>query len=135
MSSHGNRLLRPSGGTPPPDSARVQGDQLLFLAPLAHEAALRHQAEFPDEVERYGPAGFAWCVHDLQYVLGWAARDATSPGLLEQELAWLTRLLRARGYDIRRLARSLELLGDVVAERHPAADDLARRLRAAANGV
>src|SRR3954452_10617846 len=93
MSSRGKRLLKPSGGTTPADSARGQGGQLLFLAPLAHEAALRHQAEFPDEAARYGPAGSAWCVHNLQYVLAWAARDETSPGLLERELAWLTRLL------------------------------------------
>ena len=132
MSSPAKRLEPPSGGTPPPDTIRLSGGQPLFLAPLAYEAAQRHHAEFPDELGRYGPAGFDWCVHDLQYVLAWAGFDETEPGLLEQRLRWLADLLAARGYDVARLARSLELLADVVAERHPDAGDLARRLRAAA---
>src|SRR3954452_13776561 len=106
MSSPAKPLRPPSGGTPPPDKLRVD-DELVFLAPVAHEAALRHHAEFPDEVERYGPAGFDWCVHDLQYVLAWACMDASRPGLLEGQLAWLSRLLGARDYEVSRLARSL----------------------------
>ncbi len=134
MSSRARPLRPPSGGTPPPDRLQV-GDELIFLAPVAHEAALRHEAAFPDEVARYGPAGRDWCVHDLQYVLSWACLDASDPGVLDRQVAWLARLLAARDYDVRRLARSLELLADALVERHPRANGLARRLRAVAANV
>lgn len=113
-------LAPPRGGTPPADSAIVGGES-VFLAPLAREAAQRHWAEFPEEQERYGDAGFEWCVHDLQYVLWWAALDARGDaGLLERQLTWLAAVLAARGYPVERLARSLELTAGVVADRHAA---------------
>src|SRR4029079_440695 len=64
----------PSGGTPPPATTVVRGD-VIDLAPLAREISRRFMLEFPDERERYGDAALAWCVHDNQWLLGWAAED------------------------------------------------------------
>ena len=44
-------------------------------------AGARYRAEFPDEEERYGDAGNAWCVHDNQHILNWAYQDA--PGFVD----------------------------------------------------
>jgi len=45
-------LRRPSG-TPPPDTARIDG-AATALVPLADAICARYRAEFPDEIERYG---------------------------------------------------------------------------------
>ena len=129
-SSRAEALAPPRGGTPPPD--RVAGDDgaPIFLAPLAYEVARRHWDEFPDERERYGDAGFEWCVHDTQYLLGWAG---AGDGVLSESVTWLGGVLAARGYPAERLGRSLELAADVVAERHGAGGaTLAATLRAGA---
>ena len=123
-------LHPPSGGTPPADRVLLPDGTTCFLAPLAHEIASRHWAEFPDERDRYGDAGFEWCVHDTQYVLQWAAADLAGGGVLGPQLAWLSRLLGSRKYPVDRLARTVELAADVVAERHPdAGSSLAETLR------
>jgi hypothetical protein len=110
------RTLRPPrGGTPPPDTAILPGGTTVFLAPLAHEVARRYGEEFPDEEERYGAAWFAWCVHDVQYILGWAAQDASgSTPVLERQLTWLAAVLEAREFPLERLVRSLELCADAL---------------------
>jgi hypothetical protein len=84
---------------------------------LAHEICGRYRAEFPDESERYGHAGEAWCLHDNQYLLAWAIDDARdgSVDLVEQVL-WLRDVLDHRGFPVDRLARDLEIAGAVVAE-------------------
>ena len=108
----------------------LRGDDRLFLAPIAHEAALRFRREFPDEEERYGDAGFAWCVHDTQYLLAWALMDAEiGGGHFEKNLRWLTRLLHARAYPTERVARDLEIAADVLEERHPGARAAVTALR------
>ncbi|MBW3593324.1 MAG: hypothetical protein KY396_06500 [Actinobacteria bacterium] len=123
-------LRPPSGGTPPPESITLAGGERLFLAPIAHEAALRFRREFPDEEERYGDAGFAWCVHDTQYLLAWALTDAEIGGRhFEKNLEWLTRLLDARGYPAERIARDLEIVADVLHELHPDAREALTTLR------
>ena len=132
MSSRADRTLSPpAGGTPPADTVVVGGATVL-LAPLAHETARRHWDEFPDERERYGDAGFEWCVHDTQYILWWAAVDETDGGILERQLAWLARVLSARGYPVDRLRRAVEIASEVTAEPHPS---LAATLRAGAESL
>ena len=93
--------------------------ETVFLAPLATEIARRHWNEFPDEQERYGDAGFEWCVHDTQYILWWAVLDGEEDPILARRLEWLARVLSARGYPVERLRRTVEIAADVVAERHP----------------
>lgn len=108
----------------------LAGRDRLFLAPIAHEAALRFRREFPDEAERYGDAGFAWCVHDTQYLLAWALTDAEiGDRHFEKNLDWLTRLLDARGYPAERIARDLEIAADVLDELRPDAREAVTTLR------
>ena len=124
------RDLAPPSGQAAPLRAQGPGGPVELL-PLATEVAMRHRAEFPDEAERYGDAGLAWCVHDNQHLLNWAFSDAHGGmvDLLEQ-VAWLARVLGARGYPLDRLARDLEIGAEVVGD--PA---VAERLRAAAESV
>ena len=121
-------LAPPQGGTPPADAVVVDGET-VFLAPLAREIARRHWDEFPDERGRYGDAGFEWCVHDTQYILWWATLDGEDDAVLERQLAWLARLLSARGYPLERLRRAVEIAAEVTAERH---ESLSAALRAGA---
>ena len=124
----------PRGGTAPPDRTRLAGGERAFLAPLAYEAARRHLEEFPDERERYGDAGLEWCAHDVQWILSWAALESDgADGLLREQLAWLARVLEARGYPVDRVGRAVEIAADVTHERHgAAADALVATLRAGA---
>jgi hypothetical protein len=118
-SSQTDRTRPPRGGSAAPDTVRLDGEP-CFLAPLAHEVARRHWDEFPDEAERYGPAGLEWCAHDMQWILWWAWLDAEDGlGILRRQLDWLVGLLAARDYPIERVARSLELGAEVVTEAHP----------------
>ena len=48
---------RPPGGHPPPERALLADGRELELRALAAEICRRYDAEFPDERERYGPAG------------------------------------------------------------------------------
>src|SRR5918999_4989874 len=96
----------PSGGTAPPATATLPDGELLHLAPMAEEISRRFWTEHPDESERYGEAGFAWCVHDNQWLLGWAAEDfEIKGGHFEDNVRWLAGLLAARDYPSERLAR------------------------------
>ena len=89
MSPTGRRL-EPPGGDAAPTSARLEdADQELELVPLAEEICRRYRQEFPDERGRYGDAGNAWCVHDLQYLLYWAAEDVNGYLDIRGEVAWL----------------------------------------------
>lgn len=92
----------------------------MFLAPLAYEICRRYSAEFPDEQERYGDAGRAWCVHDTQYLLAWAVVDLGLEGHFAESITWLARLLAARAFPLDRLARDLEIAADVVNEEYGA---------------
>ena len=126
---------RPSGH-PPPLVARLYDGEDLDLRELAKEICSRYRAEFPDEQERYGDAGVEWCLHDNQYLLHWALLDAQGTTSLQEQVAWLARVLGARDFPLDRLARDLELCADVVAETgHAWAADVAARLRAVASGV
>jgi hypothetical protein len=134
MSSRAESLRPPVGGAQPRDSARLPDGSVCFLAPLAHEIAERHLEEFPDERERYGPAGFEWCVHDIQWILTWAVHELTfDEPVLERQLDWLGNLLAARGYPAERVTRAVELAAEAVERRHPGSGaPLAGVLRTAA---
>ena len=93
----------------------------------AREICRRYRLEFPDEEERYGDAGMAWCVHDNQHILSWAAM-AVEHGLgMERQLEWLADVLRNRDFPIERLVRNLEIAAEVAEDAA-----LAQRLEAGA---
>jgi hypothetical protein len=66
----------PPGGAPPPAHAFTPDGAPIDLLSLAREICARYRHEFPDEEERYGPAGMEWCLHDNQYLLAWASQVA-----------------------------------------------------------
>ena len=68
----------------------------------------------PDERERYGDAGIAWCVHDNQHLLNWATESVNGELDIRQEVAWLATVLEARDFPTDRLARDLDIGADVV---------------------
>jgi hypothetical protein len=114
---------------PPPDRAILVGaDEPVELVPLAQEICRRYREEFPDEQERYGDAGMAWCVHDNQHILNWAVGARNGYVDLNRELAWLARVLEARDFPLDRLARNLDIAAEVAAEL-PVSDDLAAAAR------
>ncbi len=129
------RPAPPSGAAAPLDGRAPDGT-MLDLRELARGICARYRAEFPDEEERYGDAGQAWCVHDNQYILHWALLDAQGLTKLDDQVAWLGRVLGARACPLERLARNLDLAADVVeALRQPWCGDVAARLRAAKGAV
>lgn len=113
------------------------GGAELRLRPLAEEICGRYRAEHPDERDRYGEAGHAWCVHDTLYLLTWAADDLTLGGdYLTGNVGWLARVLHARGFPLERLQRNLEIAAEVVVQATaPTATELVGRLRAATAAV
>jgi hypothetical protein len=126
----------PSGGTPPPATATLEDGEVVHLGPVAHEISRRFQLEFPDEAERYGEAAYAWCVHDNQWLLAWAAEDLELGGRhLAKNVGWLAGLLRARGYPAERLTRDLEIAAEVVGDETEARGKLAAKLREGARSV
>jgi hypothetical protein len=111
----------------------VRGE-VIHLAPLAQEICRRFLLEFPDDRERYGDAALAWCVHDNQWLLGWAAEDLEVGGNhFAGNVRWLARLLRARDYPTERLVRDLELAAEVVGTEGEANRELADKLRQGAD--
>jgi hypothetical protein len=112
-----------------PDTARLRGAELDLVAP-AREICRRYRLEFPDEEGRYGDAGMAWCVHDNQHILSWAAM-AIEYGLgIESQLDWLAGVLASRGFPLERLVRDLEIAAEVVED-----SEVAERLRGGAGFV
>jgi hypothetical protein len=83
---------------------------------LAAAVCERYYGEYTDEDAVYGEVGRLWCRHDNQHLLNWAALDAAGTVTLDEQVAWLARVLEARQFPILRLARSLELGGEVVRE-------------------
>jgi hypothetical protein len=124
-----SRRTAPPTGMNPPRRAEGPGGVDLDLVALAGEVCTRYYEEFSDEDDRYGEAGRAWCQHDNQHLLNWAADAVQGYVDLDREVSWLARVLEARDFPIERLARSLELGGDVVREHvedgHEIADALA----------
>lgn len=108
--------------------AALGPDTTVALLPLAEEICRRYRAEFPDERERYGEAGNAWCVHDNQHLLNWGAGEVRGLYKLNPNVAWLADLLAARGFPLDRLARNLGIAAEVVVE--TLTSDHGRRLAA-----
>ena len=126
-----SRLRPPEGGTTPPAAETLSGGAVVELGPIARRVAERYFAEFPDDLERYGEAARAWCVHDTQYLLAWLIQDARlGAPIFERQLNWLAKLLDARGYPLARLERHLALLAEEVAAGVDDGERLARRVRA-----
>jgi hypothetical protein len=73
-------VTEPPSGAPPPVTAELRDGEALDLRALAEEICRRYRDEFPDEEERYGDAGVAWCVHDNQHLLTgpWRSQTATA---------------------------------------------------------
>ena len=108
--------------------------EVIQLAPLAHEICRRFLLEFPDDRERYGDAALDWCVHDTQWLLGWAAEDPEVGGKhFADNVHWLARVLRAREYPVERLVRDLELAAEVVGADSEAHQEIADTLRRGAD--
>jgi hypothetical protein len=110
-------VTKPPSGYPPPAEAQLVDGRTLDLRALAEEICGRYRAEFPDEEQRYGEAGMAWCVHDNQHLLNWAATEARGYGGFERQLAWLAGVLDARDFPLDRLARDLEIAAAVAPDR------------------
>jgi hypothetical protein len=121
-------VTEPPSGYPPPAHAWLRDGPMLDLRSLAEEICRRYRSEFPDEQERYGDAGMAWCVHDNQHLLNWAITEANGYGGFKRQVGWLAGVLEARDFPLDRLARDLEIAAAVLGEdgtRRPAAQILA----------
>jgi len=111
----GRRLRPPEGGDEAPTvSSPLAGGVTLDLVALAEEICAQYRLEFPDERERYGDAGIAWCVHDNQHLLNWATESVNGELDIRQEVAWLATVLEARDFPADRLARDLDIGAEVV---------------------
>jgi hypothetical protein len=96
----------------------------------------RYCAAYPDEAQRYGAAGRAWCVHDNLHLLGWAFGAVNGDVRFEAKALWLARVLSSRDYPLDRLAHDLRMLAEVVLdERVAQATAVAAILRAGAIAV
>ncbi len=125
------RPAPPSGAQPPTLVLTPDGGE-IDVSELAREVCRRYRAEYPDEEQRYGPAGQAWCVHDNQHILQWALLAPRGLVVLPDHVAWLAQVLHARDFPLDRLRRDLQLCADVIGEiPQPWAADVAGRLRAA----
>jgi hypothetical protein len=122
--------LQPPSGLPAPTSAELPDGITIQLLPLAEEVCRRYREEFPDEEQRYGDAGIAWCVHDNQHLLNWAVLELSGHADLAREVTWLAGVLQARDFPLDRLARNLEVGATVAQERvaAPTGQDLATTL-------
>jgi hypothetical protein len=104
---------------PPPEGITGPEGTRLDLVEIARKTCIAYDHEFPDERERYGPAGAQWCRHDSQHLLNWAVLSLTQGLDYERELSWLARVLEARDFPLPRLARCLALLAQTTQETAP----------------
>ncbi len=125
----------PPGGAQPPAEVMLDG-LWIDLHALAREVSVRFIAETPAYADRYGEHAEAWCTHDCQHMLSWALGAEEGFVDLGGQVAWLARVLEARGFPLAWLARDLELSAAVVGERLPRrANEVAARLRETAATV
>ncbi len=116
--------------------ARLPDGEVLHLSEIAHEISRRFFEEHREEATRYGDAGFAWCVHDNQWLLGWAVGDfEIGHGYFVENVRWLARVLAARDYAPERLVRDLEIASEVVGDATGGRRQLAAKLREGARAL
>jgi len=125
----------PPSGQPPPARAEMADGTVVDLEALAREVCDRYRAEYPDEEARYGDAGQQWCRHDNQHLVNWAVLHTREYVVLDEQVAWLAKVLEARGFPLDRLARDLDLAAAVVRERVPSGAAVAAALSGAADIV
>jgi hypothetical protein len=108
-----NRTIAPSGVNPPQTFELEDGTE-VDLGPLANQLCDLYYDIYPDDLERYGAAGRAWCEHDSRYLLAWGLEDARA-GTVDcvEQVQWLGRVLANRSFPIERLARHVELTAAV----------------------
>jgi hypothetical protein len=105
----------PPSGAAPPEQAFMSDGRAVDLRPLAGEICRRYRIEFPDEAERYGPAGDQWCVHDNLYLLAWAVQESRDQTVvLSEQALWLADVLESRDFPIPRLVRDLQIASEVI---------------------
>ena len=122
----------PPSGQPPPRAATLADGTALDLEALAAEVCARYRAEYPDEEQRYGEAGHLWCLHDNQHLLNWGVLDTLGYVVIDEQVAWLAKVLEAREFPLDRLARDLDIAAAVVGERVPGSDAVGAALTRAA---
>jgi hypothetical protein len=122
----------PPSGQPPPARAELDDGTEVDLAAIAEEVCARYEASYPDEEERYGPAGHLWCLHDNRHLLNWAVLDTRSYASIEENVTWLAKVLEAREFPLDRLAHDLDIAAEVVALRVPGGAAVAAALTRAA---
>jgi len=105
----------PPSGVNPPQSFELADGTIIDLEPLALQLCSDYYERYPDDLERYGAAGQAWCEHDSRYLLAWALEDAQA-GTLDcvEQVQWLGRVLAARSYPTERLAMHVQLVADAL---------------------
>jgi len=130
-----SKRVAPPSGMPPPQTATSPHGKEIDVVAIARDACAAYDSEFPDERERYGPAGAEWCRHDCQHLVNWAVLSLTAALDFEAQLAWLARVLEARDFPLERLARGLELLARAVRDMLPNEPEVAARLDAGASFV
>ena len=126
----------PPSGNPAPTTVAVPG-LTLDLWHLGQQICRAYHREFPDEFARYGDAAAAWCVHDMQHLLFWAAGEVNGHFAMNPQVMWLAGVLTARDFPLDRLARGLDIAAEVVLAQVTGDPgiDLARVLTAAAQCV
>ena len=127
-----NRRLSPPSGMAPPQRATAPRGHEVNLVEIARKTCVAYDEEFPDERDRYGPAGIEWCRHDVQHLLNWAVLSLTHDLDFEEQLCWLARVLEARDFPLPRLARCLELLAGIIRESVGSEPEIADRVDSAA---
>lgn len=132
-----SRLVPPSGVNPPA-WFEAAGHERIDLGALAGRLCDLYYDVHPDDAERYGDAGRAWCEHDSRYLLAWALEDARAGAVdAVEQVRWLGRVLAGRGFPVERLADHAELtaavLGTAVAA--PLGERAAERMTAAARSL
>jgi hypothetical protein len=104
-------VTEPPSGASAPVTAELRDGEALDLRARAQQICRRYRDEFPDEKERYGDAGMAWCMHDNQHLLNWAVAESNGYGGFKRQLAWLAGVVEARDFPLERLARDLDIVG------------------------
>lgn len=89
---------------------------------LATAIVDKQWALYPDLNARYGAAGHAKCVQDVKYNLTYLAEAiaAASPELFANYIGWVKVLFAGLRIPAEDLARNLELMGEILAQRLPA---------------